>query len=105
MSPLHALQRAPTPDRPGPGPMPEALLRALDVRIGRRVNGLLAGDYRSELQGDGTGLAQVRPYVPGQDRPRVDPTCPAATSAGPPGRSRRVPASHTSASTSRSACS
>ena len=53
MSPLHALQRAPTPEQPGPGPMPEALLRALDVRIGRRVNGLLAGDYRSALQGHG----------------------------------------------------
>src|SRR6266702_3008606 len=63
----HALHSEPTPARPGPGPLPEALLRALDVSIGRRMEGLLAGDYRSTLLGDGTELAQVRPYVPGDD--------------------------------------
>jgi len=47
--------------------LPDALLRALDVSIGRRMEGLLAGDYRSTLLGDGTELAQVRPYVPGDD--------------------------------------
>ena len=57
----------PTPARPGPGPLPDALLRALDVSIGRKMQGLLAGDYRSALLGDGTELAQVRPYVPGDD--------------------------------------
>jgi len=57
----------PTPARPGPGPLPDALLRALDVSIGRKMHGLLAGDYRSALLGDGTELAQVRPYVPGDD--------------------------------------
>ena len=57
----------PTPARPGPGPLPDALLRALEVSIGRRVSGLLAGDYRSTLLGEGTELAQVRPYVAGED--------------------------------------
>ena len=38
------LRSEPTPARPGPGPLPEPLLRALDVSIGRRVQGLLAGD-------------------------------------------------------------
>jgi uncharacterized protein (DUF58 family) len=66
------LRRAATPDRPGPGPMPEALLRALEIKIGRRMEGLLAGDYRSSLFGDGTELAQVRPYVPGDDVRRID---------------------------------
>jgi uncharacterized protein (DUF58 family) len=56
-----------TPDRPGPGPIPDSLLRALDVTIGRRLDGLLAGDYRSGMLGEGTELAQVRPYVPGDD--------------------------------------
>ena len=42
-----ALLSRPTPARPGPGPMAEGLLRALDVTIGRRVEGLLAGDFRS----------------------------------------------------------
>ena len=69
---MNAVRRAVTPDRPGPGPMPEALLRALDISIGRRIEGLLAGDYRSSLYGDGTELAQVRPYIPGDDVRRID---------------------------------
>jgi uncharacterized protein (DUF58 family) len=52
--------------------MPEALLRALDVTIGRRLGGLLAGDYRSSFHGEGTELALVRPYVPGDDVRKVD---------------------------------
>jgi uncharacterized protein (DUF58 family) len=63
-------QRAPA--RPGPGPLPEALLRALEISIGRRIGGLLAGDYRSTLHGEGTELAQVRPYVPGDDVRQID---------------------------------
>src|SRR5205807_1323086 len=72
LSALRVLQRAPTPEAPGPGPMPDALLRALDITIGRRVGGLLAGDYRSSLHGEGTELAQVRPYVPGDDVRLID---------------------------------
>jgi len=52
--------------------MPDTLLRALDITIGRRVDSLLAGDYRSTLHGDGTELAQVRPYVPGDDVRQID---------------------------------
>jgi uncharacterized protein (DUF58 family) len=61
-----------TPERPGPGPMPEPLLRALELSIGRRVDGLLAGDHRSNLLGRGSELAQVRPYVPGDDVRLID---------------------------------
>jgi len=72
MSLLRSLHAAPTPERPGPGPLPEALLRALEVTISRRMQGLLAGDYRSGLLGDGTELAQVRPYIAGDDVRRID---------------------------------
>ena len=67
-----ALLARPTPTRPGPGPMAEGLLRALDVSIARRVEGLLAGDFRSNLLGTGSELAMMRPYVPGDDVRRID---------------------------------
>jgi uncharacterized protein (DUF58 family) len=47
--------------------MPDELLRALELTIVRRVEGLLAGDHRAHILGRGTELAQVRPYVPGED--------------------------------------
>jgi uncharacterized protein (DUF58 family) len=52
--------------------MPQALLHALDLTIARRVEGLLAGDHRSSLLGRGTELAQVRPYIPGDDVRLID---------------------------------
>jgi uncharacterized protein (DUF58 family) len=67
-----ALLARPTPARPGPGPMAEGLLKALDVSIGRRVEGLLAGDFRSNLLGTGSELAMIRPYVAGDDVRRID---------------------------------
>jgi uncharacterized protein (DUF58 family) len=61
-----------TPDRPGPGALPETLLRALDLTIGRRIEGMLAGDHRSSVLGAGSELAQVRPYIPGDDVRRIE---------------------------------
>ena len=52
--------------------MPEGLLRALDISIARRMEGLLAGDFRSNLLGTGSELAMVRPYAPGDDVRRID---------------------------------
>lgn len=58
--------------RPGPGTVTLESLEALELAIGRRVDGLLAGDYRSVLAGIGSELHQVRPYAPGDDVRRVD---------------------------------
>ena len=69
---LKALGAEPTPSKPGPGQVPESLLKALELTIARRVEGLLAGDHRSALLGRGTELAQVRPYVPGDDVRLID---------------------------------
>jgi uncharacterized protein (DUF58 family) len=66
------LLRSATPDRPGPGPLPGEALRALQIDVGRRLHGMLAGDYRSSHYGDGVELAQVRPYVPGDDVRRIE---------------------------------
>lgn len=72
MSTATALHVVRTPDKPGPGPMPDAVLRALDLTIGRRVAGLLAGDYRSSRLGVGTEFAQLRAYEPGDDVRLID---------------------------------
>jgi uncharacterized protein (DUF58 family) len=66
------LQVVRTPAKPGPGPMPEGVLRALDLTIGRRVAGLLSGDYRSSALGVGTEFAQLRAYEPGDDVRLID---------------------------------
>lgn len=72
MTSLRILRPDRSPSRPGPGPMPEATLRALDLVVRRRVAGLLAGDYRSTQLGYGSELAQVRAYQPGDDVRWID---------------------------------
>jgi uncharacterized protein (DUF58 family) len=52
--------------------MPEELLRGLDLRLRRRIDGLLAGEHRATTLGLGTELAQIRPYVPGDDVRLID---------------------------------
>jgi uncharacterized protein (DUF58 family) len=69
---LHLVGAERTPARPGPGPLPLPLLRRVELDIARRVDGLLAGEHRARLSGDGTELAQVRPYEAGDDVRRMD---------------------------------
>jgi uncharacterized protein (DUF58 family) len=69
---LDVIEGERTPSEPGPGPLTPETLRALDLAIGRRVAGILAGDYRSAFAGIGTELHQVRPYQPGDDVRRID---------------------------------
>lgn len=47
-------------------------IRRLHVQAGRRVDSLLAGDYRSAFKGSGMEFDEVRPYVPGDDVRRID---------------------------------
>jgi uncharacterized protein (DUF58 family) len=61
-----------TAAQPGPGAISGPSLRALELTIARRVEGLLAGDYRSALPGIGSELAQVRAYEPGDDVRRIE---------------------------------
>jgi uncharacterized protein (DUF58 family) len=52
--------------------VPQEALRALDLTVGRRLRGLVAGDYRSNDHGDGVELAQLRPYAPGDDVRKIE---------------------------------
>ena len=47
-------------------------LRRIHVAAGRRVDSLLAGDYRSAVRGRGMEFEEVRAYVPGDDVRHID---------------------------------
>ena len=58
---LRALGTEPTPERPGPGPIPESLLKALELTIARRVEGIFAGGFVEEVEALlDRGLAESR---------------------------------------------
>ncbi len=61
-----------TPERPGPGPVPPAVLRSLDLAVLRRVQSLVPGDHLTPQVGAGTELATIRPYRPGDDVRHID---------------------------------
>jgi uncharacterized protein (DUF58 family) len=52
--------------------MTAAALRRLDVTVRGRIDGLLAGDHRARALGEGTELAQVRPYETTDDVRLID---------------------------------
>jgi uncharacterized protein (DUF58 family) len=53
-------------------PPPDAVLRALDLTIRRRIDSLVSGEYRAPALGLGTELAQIRPYQLGDDVRLID---------------------------------
>jgi uncharacterized protein (DUF58 family) len=61
-----------TPERPGPGPVPPAVLRSLDLAVMRRVESLIPGEHLTPQVGGGTDLAMIRPYRPGDDVRHID---------------------------------
>jgi uncharacterized protein (DUF58 family) len=67
------------PARQGPGPLPESAVRAIDVAVTRRIAGRLPGEHRALGVGSGTEIAQLRPYVVGDDVRQLDPAATART--------------------------
>jgi uncharacterized protein (DUF58 family) len=70
---------APPAGGQGPGPMPGALVEALDLVLARRAAGALPGERRAAGLGTGTELAQIRPYQVGDDVRRLDAAASART--------------------------
>src|SRR3954447_22001975 len=75
--------------RQGPGPLPESAVRAIDVAVARRIAGALPGEHRAVGVGSGTEIAQLRPYVVGDDVRQLDPAASART--GEPYVRQQVP--------------
>ena len=73
----------PPAGRQGPGPIPQPLIDALDVAITRRLAHTLPGDRRAAGVGLGVELAQLRPYVVGDDVRHIDPAATARTGGVP----------------------
>ena len=59
--------------------MPAALVDALDLVVARHAAGALPGDRRAAGIGSGTELAQLRPYVIGDDVRQIDAAATART--------------------------
>ena len=61
-----------SPEQPGPGPVPPAVLRSLDLAVLRRVESLVPGEHLTPQVGAGTELAMIRPYFFGDDVRHID---------------------------------
>ena len=61
-----------TPERPGPGPIPPGVLRSLDLAVAKRIESLVPGEHLTPQTGQGTELAMIRPYHPGDDVRHID---------------------------------
>jgi uncharacterized protein (DUF58 family) len=51
---------------------PERLLRQLEWRVVRRLDGMLQGDYRTLFRGTGVDFTDLREYEPGDDLRHID---------------------------------
>jgi uncharacterized protein (DUF58 family) len=67
------------PGRQGPGRVPERIVEGLDLESAPRASGLLPGDRRAFGLGEGTELAQIRPYQVGDDVRWLDAAASART--------------------------
>ena len=76
---LLGTRAAPRPGRLGPGPIPPAVVDALDLALARRVSGLMPGERPATLPGAGSELEQLRAYAYGDDVRHLDPAATART--------------------------
>ena len=53
-------------------PTPESVLRRIEWKVIRRLDGWLQGDFRTLLHGSGVDVADLREYVPGDDVRHID---------------------------------
>jgi len=53
-------------------PPAERILREMELQIIKRLNGLNSGVHRSPFLGEGTELAEIREYLPGDDVRTID---------------------------------
>ncbi len=53
-------------------PTPEAVLRRIEWKVIRRLDGRLQGDFRTLLHGSGVDVADLREYEPGDDVRHID---------------------------------
>jgi len=60
------------PTRGTPGLTADRLLRRLEWRIVRRLDGRSTGDYRTVYRGTGLDVADLREYMPGDDLRHID---------------------------------
>lgn len=53
-------------------PTPESVLRRIEWKVIRRLDGQLQGDFRTLLHGSGVDVADLREYEPGDDVRHID---------------------------------
>ncbi len=53
-------------------PTPESVLRRIEWKVIRRLDGRLQGDFRTLLHGSGVDVADLREYEPGDDVRHID---------------------------------
>ncbi len=66
------MNRSPSSVSTPPVLTPESVLRRLEWRVIRRLDGRLQGNYRTLLRGAGVDVADLREYEPGDDVRHID---------------------------------
>lgn len=71
-APVSAPAAAATPSAPPLKELPDALLRRLEFKVLKRLDGFFFGDYSGAFYGPSLDLAEVREYQPGDEVRRID---------------------------------